>query len=142
VSVFVDANVIIYSASPSPVRPPAIAILDAIGHGTIAGRTSTAVLEEVWHIESRGREEGLAGVTRRAYAAFAPLLPVTDEVFRLALDLTNLRMGTNDRIHVATCLEHGIATIVTADDDFDGVPGLRRVDPLAPGALGRLRAAP
>jgi predicted nucleic acid-binding protein len=32
-------------------------------------------------------------------------------------------------VHVATCQVNGIETILTADRGFDGVPGLRRVDP-------------
>jgi predicted nucleic acid-binding protein len=141
VTVFVDASVILYSAEPSPSYAGSRAIVGAIVTGDIQGRTSTAVLEEVWHVESRGRSGALTGITRRAYGLFAPLLPVTDDTFRRALELDGLRMGTNDRLHVATCLENQIDTIVTADADFDAVPGLRRVDPLDPDALERLRAA-
>jgi hypothetical protein len=58
------------------------------------------------------------------------------------LDLPGL--GASDRLHVGTCAEHGIDTIVSADADFDRVKGLRRIDPLdAPGRApiaGGLRA--
>lgn len=141
-SVFVDANVIIYAANPSPSYDQARLFMGAFMDGGLEGVTSTAVLEEVWHAESRDRLTGLRGATRDAYELLEPLLPVTDAVFRRALDLDAARLGTNDRVHVATCLEHGIDTIVTADADFDDVSGLRRIDPLAPGALERLRAAP
>jgi len=33
-------------------------------------------------------------------------------------------------VHAATCAEHGIGTILTADADFDGAAGLACVDTL------------
>jgi predicted nucleic acid-binding protein len=138
VTFFVDANVVVYSAVPSPFHDPALEVLRAIARGQVQGRTSTAVLEEVRHIELRGRLRGLHGLTQRAYDVFTPLLPVTDAIFRRSLTLETTRLGANDRLHVATCLEHGIETVVTADVDFDDVTRLRRVDPLDEGALRRL----
>ena len=135
---FVDANVLIYSAVPSDYREPCLEILEAIARGDVAGRTSTAGLEEVWYIELTGRAGDLAGLTERAYAIFAPLLPVTDEVFRLALSLDAQGIGANDRVHVATCMAHGIDLIVSADSGFDRVRGVRRVDPLDTRACRKL----
>jgi predicted nucleic acid-binding protein len=126
---FVDANVIVYSAVPSVRREACLGVLAAIAAGA-EGRTSTAVLEEVWHLELTGRAGDLDGLTARAYAALGPLLPVTDESFRRALALDAPALGANDRLHVATCLTHGIDLVVSADQGFDSVPELRRVDPL------------
>jgi len=50
-----------------------------------------------------------------------------------ALSLDAARLGAADRLHVGLCLVHGIETIATADRAFDGIPGLRRIDPLAGG---------
>lgn len=126
---FVDANVIVYSAVPSGYREHCLELLAAIARGNADGRTSTAVLEEVWHLELSGRAGDLDGLTRRAYALLGPLLPVSDESFRLALGLNAPALGANDRLHVATCLTHGIDTVVSADRGFDSVSELRRVDP-------------
>ncbi|HEX9122045.1 MAG TPA: PIN domain-containing protein [Actinomycetota bacterium] len=68
--------------------------------------------------------------------------PSTDEAFRAALALRAPRLGPADRLHAATCLTQGIEVIVSADAGFDGVRGLRRVDPLDAKALRRLLAAP
>ena len=127
---FVDANVIVYSAvHDSPYRAPCLEVLAAIAAGA-EGRTSTAVLEEVWHLELSGRAGDLDGLTARAYAALGPLLPVSDESFRRALGLEAPALGTNDRVHVATCLTHGIELVVSADQGFDSVQEVRRIDPL------------
>jgi predicted nucleic acid-binding protein len=134
---FVDANVVVYTATRGPLQAACAELMDAIGDGA-DGRTSTAVLEEVWHFELSGRGGELTGLTRAVYAVFTPLLPVTDEVVARALDLDVHGIGANDRIHAATCLENGIDTIVTADADFDRVRGLQRVDPLDLGSMRRL----
>ncbi len=125
----VDANVIVYSAVPSDHREDCLELLAAIARGDADGRTSTAVLEEVWQLELSGRAGDLDGLTARAYAVLGPLLPVSDESFRLALGLRAPTLGANDRLHVATCLTHGIDTVVSADRSFDSVPEVRRVDP-------------
>lgn len=127
---FVDANIVVYSATASERAEPCLEILRAVARGEVDGRTSTAALEEVWYVEWRGRAGPLAGLTERAHAALTPLLPVTDGTFRLALAFEVPEVGPNDRLHAATCLEHGIEVIVTADAHFDGFSGLRRVDPL------------
>ncbi|MCL4289722.1 MAG: type II toxin-antitoxin system VapC family toxin [Thermoleophilia bacterium] len=141
-SFFVDANIVVYAASDSPYRQPCLDILGAVARGEAVGLTSTAALEEVWHIELSGRLGRLEGMTRRAYSVFAPLLAVTDSTFDRALALPAPGLGANDRLHVATCLEHEIGTIVSADAGFDGAPGLRRVDPLDLRGLRRLLGAP
>jgi predicted nucleic acid-binding protein len=128
---FVDANVVIYSAVPSQYREPCLEILDAISRGAAEGKTSTAVLEEVWFVERSGRAGNVDGLTARAYTLFTPLLAVTDEAFQLALSVDGTSaLGTNDRVHVGTCWAHGVASIVSADAGFDRVRDLRRVDPL------------
>jgi len=138
VTFFVDANIIIYSGTPSEWRESCLQVIRAIARGHADGRTSTAVLEEVWYLEWRARAGALPGLTELAYAAFAPLLAVTDETFARALALDATSVGTNDRLHAATCLENGIEVIVSADAGFDAVEGIRRVNPLDHEGLGEL----
>jgi predicted nucleic acid-binding protein len=137
VTFFVDANVIVYAGVPGPMYEACGEVLDAIADGA-DGRTSTAALEEVWHLELSGRIGDIAGITEKAYTALTPLLPVADGTVARALALDAEQLDANDRIHLATCLENGIETIVTADADFDGIRGLRRVDPLDRRALLRV----
>jgi predicted nucleic acid-binding protein len=74
----------------------------AITNGDADGRTSSAVLEEVWHLELSGRVHGLDALAARAHTMLGPLLPVTDEAFRRALGLDAPSLGANDRLHLAT----------------------------------------
>jgi predicted nucleic acid-binding protein len=137
---FVDANVLVYAAVPGERREACIGLLAAIATGSAAGRTSAAVLEEVWHIELSGRIGVVEGLAERGFVLMRPLVPITDEAFESALSLNAPRLGANDRLHAATCLTHGIETIVSADEDFDRVAGLLRVDPIDGSAMDELRA--
>ena len=141
-SFFVDANIIVYSASDSAYRRNCDTVLEAVARGAADGRLSPAVLEEVWYLELSGKAGNLQGLTKRAYAIFTPLLAVTDEAFRVALGVQAPGLGPNDRLHVGTCLSHGIDTIVSADGGFDVVPDLRRVDPLDTEAVAQLLKPP
>jgi predicted nucleic acid-binding protein len=135
---FVDANVIVYAATEGEYRSSCLRILEAVANGDVDGRTSPAVLEEVWYIERSGRAGPLDRLAARAYAVFTPLLTVTDEAFRVALSVRKRLLGPADRLHVGTCRSSGIDTIVTADSGFGGLRGLRRVDPLDPAAIRKL----
>lgn len=106
--------------------------------GRVDGATSSSVLEEVMHVELRTTALDLRGVAGLAYAMFTPLLPVTDEVMKAALELGTPALGSNDRVHVATCRLNEIEVIVSADRAFDSVTGLRRVDPLDEEAVSAL----
>lgn len=137
-SFFVDANVVIYAAVPSDYQAPCLEILEYVARGEAEGRTSTAALEEVWHIELSGRAGELDGLTERAYRVLSPLLAVTDEALRRALALRAPALGANDRVHVGTCLAHGIDAIVSADAGFAEVEGMAWVDPRDQAARQRL----
>jgi predicted nucleic acid-binding protein len=141
VTFFLDTNVVVYAATDGPYRDACVELLAAVAEGADA-RTSTAVLEEVWHVELSGRAGNLAGLAGRAYTLLTPLLSVTDDVVAAALALRVGGLGANDRVHAATCALNGIEAIVTADAAFDGIHGLRRVDPLDVRAVGELLGAP
>lgn len=102
------------------------------------GVTSTAVLEEVLHVELRTTTLDLRGVAGLAYGMLTPLLSVTDEVMKVALELGVPALGANDRVHVATCRLNQIEVIVSSDRGFDALEGLRRVDPLDADAVAAL----
>lgn len=135
---FVDANAIIYSALDGPGREPCLRVLEAVAAGEAQGRTSTAVLEEVWHVALRRYPGQLEGLVESAMTIFSPLLPVTEEALRRALSLEDSALGPNDRLHVGTCRTEGIAVVLSADRAFDQAPGIERVDPLDPKAVQHL----
>ena len=140
VTFFVDANAIIYSAVEGPGRDACLRVLRAIASGEAEGRTSPAVLEEVWHVAERRYPGRLDGLVENALAIFSPLLPVAEESLTHALALGESQLGPNDRLHLGTCAANGIEVVLTADRAFDAATGFSRVDPLDADAVGRLLA--
>lgn len=138
---FVDANAIIYSALEGPGRDPCLRVLKAVAAGDAQGRTSPAVLEEVWHVALRRYPGQLDGLVESALTIFSPLLPVTEEALRRALALGDSGLGPNDKLHVGTCRMEGIEVVLSADRAFDQAEGIERVDPLDPTAVERLLSA-
>jgi predicted nucleic acid-binding protein len=138
---FVDANAIIYSALEGPGREPCLRVLEAVASGDVQGRTSPAVLEEVWHVALRRYPGQLDGLAESALTIFSPLLPITEEAFRQGLAIEGSALGPNDKLHVGTCRTEGIEVMLSADRAFDQAAGIERVDPLDPGAVERLLSA-
>lgn len=68
-----------------------------------------------------GRRSGGVDLTREILSQFKPLLPYTHAVARRLRDL----------VHVATCIEERIGTIITPDRGFDEVTEVHRLDPVA-----------
>ncbi|WP_290899506.1 type II toxin-antitoxin system VapC family toxin [Ferroglobus sp.] len=54
------------------------------------------------------------------------ILPLTSEIFEKARMLKKPK-DFEDRIHLATMLEHGIEIILSNDKDFDEIPKIRRI---------------
>jgi len=135
---FVDANVIIYSALDGPAREPCLRMLKAVAAGKAQGRTSPAVLEEVWHVALRRFPGQLDGLVEGALTVFSPLLPVTEESLKRALAIEHPKLDPNDRLHIGTCQNEGIDLVLSADRGFDRVAGIERVDPFDPAAVERL----
>lgn len=137
---FVDATVVLAAgAAGEPLRDPCLRLLDAVARGA-AGRTSAAVLAEIWQAERAGRTGAADDLAEHAHRIFTPLLPVTDEAFARALARGAAVPGLDvaDLLHAGTCLAHGIETIVSLNPAFDALDGLRRVDPAHAGALAAL----
>jgi predicted nucleic acid-binding protein len=138
---FVDANVIVYSAVDGPGRESCLRVLEAVAAGEAEGRTSPAVLEEVWHVVLRRYPRQLAGLLESVVEIFSPLLPVTEAALVSALSMGDSSLDPNDRLHAGTCATHGIDVVLSANRAFDGIGGIERVDPLDPAAVERLLAA-
>lgn len=118
-SIFVDTAVFMYSAGPEhPLRRSCQALIIGVGAGTIDGVTSAEVLQEILHrfVSIQRPERGIS-MARDAMDLLGPVLPVTHAVMARVPALIERYVGlaTRDLVHVATCLEAGIDTIVTTD---------------------------
>ena len=127
--ILVDSNVPMYLVGADhPSKTAARSLLEL----AVARRerlvTDAEVIQEILH--------RYAAIDRRTFIepAVEVLLGVVDEVYPIELaDVTRARdivlssrLTARDAIHVAIMQRHGIARIMTLDDDFDELPGVSR----------------
>ena len=136
--VFLDANVFLYAAGGSdPYREPCRRVLRTVDDGSLPSNTSVEVVQELLYVLwRRGLAEKGIRLARDVIALFPELLPQTRDDLSDACGLLSRNPGLTprDAVHVATMRRHGIETILTADVHFDGIPGIRRVDPARVGS--------
>ena len=132
---FLDTNIPIYAAgAASPHKRPCAEVLELASTYPWSFVTSVEVLQELLHrFSARGRWP----VGRYVLARFVTLMrgrtePVYPEDLDVAIELAGLdtRAGARDLVHVAVMRRLGIAHVVSADRDFDGIPGATRLDPM------------
>lgn len=137
----IDANVFLYAiGAEHGYRDPCRAIVERLARGELAGEVSVEILQEIVHVRRR-RGERDAGERVREIEAWGILVhafDVGDLNTALALLDEQPDLHTRDAIHAATARNRGIELIVSADADFDRLPGLQRIDPGDARALERL----
>ncbi len=105
-------------------------LIKAVRDGLFEATISAEVVQEVLHrfVAIRRPDIG-AQLARDALDLFAPVVPITHRVMDRMPELVARypMLAARDLVHVATCVENEIATIVSADRGFDGVAELRRV---------------
>lgn len=116
-----------------PLRPPCARLLGLVSDGRIDAVTSAEVIQEILHrFRSVRRPEVGAAMADEALDLFAPVLTVTHAAIQRAPDLVRRypSLAIRDLVHVATCHEYDIETIVSTDRGFDRVSEITRIDPL------------
>jgi hypothetical protein len=140
-TVFLDTTIIMYAAGREhPLRANCVHILDRVRTGDLDAVISAEVVQEIVH-RYLSREEPETGREMAAHALdmFAPVIPVTHAAMRRVVDLLERyrTVRARDLVHVATCLEEGIDTIVSPDRHFDDIREITRIAPDDAAALGR-----
>ena len=114
---FIDANVPIYAAGRAhPYKAPCADILSMVAENPVSFVTDAEVLQELVHIE-----------------------PVYARDILVAADLADRHPGISarDLVHAAVMLRLEVGQVVSADTDFDRLPGITRLDPMLVGEWGR-----
>jgi predicted nucleic acid-binding protein len=133
----VDTNILMYAVGAEhPFKRPSIAFLGLVASGETEATIDAEVLQELLHRYrsiNRWREAGeVYALTRQL---FPLVLPVTAEIVDEAKRLMDRydRLLARDAIHTAVVAVHDLAGICSYDRDFDGIKGLRRIQPVTPG---------
>jgi predicted nucleic acid-binding protein len=132
---FVDTNIFLYAAgSAHPRREGCIRVLQRVADGTLDATVNSEVIQEILYVLSR-REKRDDALTLASHVSslFTEMLPVTRGDIQKACELLRLYPGlaVRDAIHAATMIQNGIHQIISVDEDFDQIRGIRRIDPSA-----------
>jgi uncharacterized protein len=115
-----------------PLRAPCVRIIERVRDGEMEAVISAETIQEILHRFVAIRRPDLgAALARDALDLFAPVLPITHAVMdRMPALLERYpALATRELVHVATCLEHGISSIVSPDRGFDAVGEIGRLAP-------------
>jgi Predicted nucleic acid-binding protein, contains PIN domain len=130
---FIDTNVPMYAVGTEhELKAPCIAVLEAIARGGIKAITDAEILQEIlYRYTALGRRNRAVEVCELFLKVVPDVLPVTVEIMKRAiqLHLQFTQLQARDSLHTSVMLENKISHIISADQHFDGIPGIVRHDP-------------
>lgn len=131
--ILVDANIFMYAAgNDHPHKLPSLAALARIARNEIEAATDAEVLQEILH-RYRALERWAEGrqVYDLARTIVPTVLPLTGEILDRARQIldSNVTLSARDALHASIVLAHRCEAILSFDQDFDRVEGLKRVEP-------------
>lgn len=131
-AVLIDSTVVLHALGRSePHRDKARSFLRSVWSGSGRAYASTEMIQEVVFHRMRRADRHQAVAEAREMSRSFILLNFDHEVLETALSLIEAtHVRGRDAVHVATALAYGIETIASSDPAFDGIPGIRRLDPL------------
>jgi len=133
--VFMDVNVPMYAAGqPHRYKAPCSQILKAVADGRLSVAIDTEIIQEIlYRYGALQRWEVAVPMASDVLTLATIIYPVTEEDIRLTIDLYNhyARKGVTarDLIHVAVMKTNELSEIISVDEHFDLVDGIRRIDP-------------
>ena len=132
---FVDANIPIYAAGREhQYKGPCARIIRAIANNPAYFMTDAEVLQELMHHYRRANRWATG---REILHRFETLLqgriePTYSEDVSQAARMADegLQSSSRDLVHASVMRRCGTSLCISADRDFDRIPGVRRLDPL------------
>ncbi len=133
--ILVDANIMMYAAGlPHKFKKPSARFLERVAQGKHEAAIDAEVLQEILHrYRAIGRWEDGRRVFDLTRQIFPTVIPITAEVLdgaRRLLD-THAHLMARDALHAAVVTGEQLDAIYSYDRDFDGIPGVRRLEPAA-----------
>ena len=131
--ILVDTNVVMYAAGAEHAfKEPSVAFLERAVRGELVAMVDAETLQEILHrYRSIGRWEDGQRVYDLARRVLPMTIPIDDVVTDRARELmdTYPRLIARDAVHAAVVLTRKLEGIASFDRDFDGIRGLRRIEP-------------
>jgi len=129
-----DTAVFVYAVGGEHAyREPCREIVRRAAGGELLGEASVELVQEFAHVQLRRRADRAGALTAAGQVSELCRLHAF-EPGDLPLVMTLLdgheRLGVRDAVFAATALNRGVGVMLSPDRAFDGIRGLRRVDPL------------
>jgi predicted nucleic acid-binding protein len=131
--IVVDTTVLLYAVGGEHrYAEPSERLLDAVAHGKVSATTTFEVIQEFVHVRARrrGRRDAVA-VGRNFARLLSPLLAFGEADLDRGLRLFERHepIGAFDAFLAAAAIAAGAEALVSGDDGFASVKGLRHVEP-------------
>ena len=131
--ILIDANIIMYAAgAPHRYKAPSARLLQRVASGEVDATIDAQLLQEILHrYRALGRWADGRMVYDLAREIFPTVVPVSGDILDRARRLLD-EYGTlmaRDALHAAVVLVEGMDGICSYDRDFDGIIGVRRIEP-------------
>ncbi|MEO7363156.1 MAG: type II toxin-antitoxin system VapC family toxin [Gemmatimonadaceae bacterium] len=131
--ILVDTHIIMYAAgAPHPNKEPSARLLEQIARGEIEAAIDAEALQEILHrYRAINRWNDEKKVYDLARQIFPVVIPVTAEVTDQARQFLDYHKGmmARDALHAAVVITEGLGGIYPYDADFEGISGVRRLEP-------------
>ena len=129
-----DANVAIYANDGEHTyRRPCQLLMEQTEIQPSEYAIDVEALQEILYFYSRRGElhKGIE-IVERLLSGLPNVIPISTGEITTAMRLLAETPGlsSRDAIHAAVVFEHSLDGIITADQDFGRIPGLRRFDPM------------
>jgi len=129
-----DANIAMYAEGREHrYQQPCKRVMELAKANSSDYCVDTEILQEILYVYySRGETDRGIGVAQDILGMFPTIIPITTAEITIAMRLMSetRRLSARDAIHAAVVINHNLEGIVSADRDFDRIPGLRCFDPI------------
>ncbi|MYC36231.1 MAG: type II toxin-antitoxin system VapC family toxin [Chloroflexi bacterium] len=129
-----DANIAMYAEGREHrYQQPCKRVMELAKANSSDYCVDTEILQEILYVYySRGETDRGIGVAQDILGMFPTIIPITTAEITIAMRLMSetRRLSARDAIHAAVVINHNLEGIVSADQDFVRIPGLRRFDPI------------
>lgn len=128
-----DTAVFIYAdGEEHRYREPCRALIERVAKRLLELEASVELVQEYAYVQLRaGRERSDVLARAREISVLCRLHAFQPNDAELMIELLDghEQLDSRDAVFAATALNRGIEVILSPDRDFDGIPGLTRVDP-------------
>jgi predicted nucleic acid-binding protein len=138
-----DTGVFVYAlGGEHHYREPCRAILREVQDRRLAAEASVELIHEFAYVRLRragSRDEAAQAALAVRHSLSLHTVEPRDMERALALWSGHEQLDMRDAIFAAQALNREIDAILSPDSDFDGIPGLQRIDPADAQAVATLR---